>query len=330
MNINKQRSAELTPEQQSELDTLKGLYNNKLNELMDENKTLNENIDLSLIWKETEDIAELYPQLSDLKHCLDSFRPFDKNMLKNLMEETNIKYTYESNGIEGNSLTLGETALVIQKGLTIGGKPLVDHLEAINHQEAIHYIYDLVTRDIELSERELKNIHHLILKSIQDEDAGAYRKQPVFIYQQDGAKHDFPQPYLVSKLMEDCFIFYEENKNTMHPVEMAAQLHQKLVNIHPFIDGNGRTSRLIMNLQLIKNGYPIAIIDSEMSKRKDYYKLLGDFQKSPHNASEPFELFVAKKVKEALFGYLQFFSASYSDDSKGKGYEFFKRVESII
>jgi Fic family protein len=156
------------------------------------------------------------------------------------------------------------------------------------------------------------------------------RKQPVFILQSNGKRHEFPDAYLVSKLIEDYFIFYNENKEAMHSVEMAAHLHQRLVNIHPFIDGNGRTSRLVMNLHLLKNGYPISIIDSEMDKRQEYYRILGEYRGVAEGDSKPFELFVAQKVKDALFEYLQFLSADQNDDGKDKGYTFFKTIKPYL
>ncbi len=223
-----------------------------------------------------------------------------------------------------------ETDLVINKGLTIGGKPLVDHLEAINHQEAIYYIRDLADNNIEISEREIKNIHAIILKSIQNMEAGAYRKSQVYINLQDGSKHEFPQPFMLDNLMQDFLKFFNDNKGNLHPVEMATQLHQKLVNIHPFIDGNGRTSRLLMNLLLIQNGYPIAIINSEMDKRKQYYQLLSDFQAQEKGDSKPFALFIAQRVKESLFNQLNFFSGDISEESNDKGYYFFKKVETLL
>ena len=111
-----------------------------------------------------------------------------------------------------------------------------------------------------------------------------------------------------------------------HPVEMAAHLHQRLVNIHPFIDGNGRTSRLVMNLHLLKHSYPISIIDSEMDKRQAYYRILGGYRGVAEGDSKPFELFVAQKVKDALFEYLQFLSADQNDDARDKGHYFFKKI----
>ncbi len=320
-------SIPLSDEQKEELYQIKESFSMLMKGIMEEENKLNARFDLSKIWKETNDLPTLYEQLSELKLCLDSFRPIDPEVLMDMQDTWDIQYTYESNRIEGNSLTLDETLYVIEKGLTIGGKPLNDHLEAINHQEAIHYIRDLADYNSKFSERELLSIHALILKGIREREAGNYRRQPVYVLQSDGRRHEFPDSYLLPKLIEDYFIFYNEHKDNTHPVEMAAHLHQKLVNIHPFIDGNGRTSRLVMNLHLLKNGYPVTIIDSEMGKRKEYYKILGEYQKNNDIGSSPFELFIAKKVKESLFEYLYFLSSDHSDKSQEKGYYFFKKIE---
>lgn len=320
----------VTPKEQQELIGIKAHFNSLLQSIMEESKQFNAKFDLSKVWPATEDLPTLYKQLDELKCCLDSFRPISPATIQDMQETWDIQYTYDSNRIEGNSLTLDETLHVIEKGLTIGGKPLNDHLEAINHQEAIHYIRDLVDSDTVYNERTLLNIHALILKGIRDRDAGNYRRQPVFILQSDAKRHEFPDAYLVPKLIEDYFIFYNENKEVMHPVEMAAHLHQRLVNIHPFIDGNGRTSRLVMNLHLLKSGYPISIIDSEMDKRQEYYRILGEYRGVAEGDSKPFELFVAQKVKDALFEYLQFLSADQNDDGKDKGYTFFKTIEPYL
>ena len=332
MTINTPQSENvLNDSQKSEILILKDSFNSSLLDIMNSSGKYNASLDLLNVWPETNNLPELYNQLTELKECLDSFRPLNSSMVKNLNKELDIKYTYESNCIEGNSLTLGETDQVINTGLTIGGKPLVDHLEAINHQEAIQYIRELAKDEIELSEREIKNVHSLILKGIQDEHKGQYRKQPVFVMQQDGSKHEFPQPYILPKLMEDFFLFFNENKNTLHPVEMAAHLHQKLVNIHPFIDGNGRTSRLVMNLYLFQHGYPVTVIDSEMSKRKEYYTVLSNYRGVISGGdSKPFQLFVAQKAKESLIEQLNFFSQDGTDEGKVKGYQFFKKVESLL
>ncbi|MCU7882543.1 MAG: Fic family protein [Candidatus Thiodiazotropha sp. (ex Lucinoma aequizonata)] len=324
----------VTPAEQQVLSGIKKTFKSLLHTIMENNNQLNAKFDLATVWPETDDLPTLYSQLTDLKHCLDSFRPIAPETIMDMQESWDIQYTYESNRIEGNSLTLDETLQVIEKGLTIGGKPLNDHLEAINHQDAIHYIRDFVEggdgRDSQLTERTLLNIHNLILKGIRDRDAGSYRRQPVFILQSDGKRHEFPDAYLLNKLVEDYFIFYNENKDTMHPVEMAAHLHQRLVNIHPFIDGNGRTSRLVMNLHLLQQGYPITIIDSEMDKRQEYYRILGEYRGVAEGDSKPFELFIAQKVKDTLFEYLQFLSADQNESAEDKGYTFFKKIEPYL
>ena len=206
-----------------------------------------------------------------------------------------LEYTYESNRIEGNTLTLQETTLVVEKGLTIGGKTMQEHLEAINHTIAIDYIKELVTDKIPFTETVLLNIHKLILQGIDNPNAGKYRNVQVLI---SGAKHVPPQPYLVPKQMEDFFIWYNQNKATLHPVILSATLHEKLVTIHPFIDGNGRTSRLLMNLILLQHGYPIAILKGDVQSRLQYYTALETAQTSNDNQS--FLLLIASTVKDTL------------------------------
>ena len=320
----------VTEKEQQDLADMKELFKTSLLAIMEQNQTMNAKIDLSKIWQPTQNLPTLYNQLSELKVCLDSFRPIASDTIMNMQANWDIQYIYESNRIEGNSLTLDETLHVIETGLTIGGKPLNDHLEAINHQEAIHYIRDLTQHNAKFRQSELLIIHSLVLKGIRDNDAGRYRRQPVFILQSDGKKHEFPDNYLLPKLIEDYFIFYNENKDMMHPVEIASHLHQRLVNIHPFIDGNGRTSRLVMNLYLLQSGYPITIIDSEMEKRQEYYRILSEYQSVSNGDSKPFELFIAQKVKDSLFEYLHFLSADNTDEAKNKGYYFFKKIKPYL
>lgn len=192
-----------------------------------------------------------------------------------MREYFNLNYTFESNLIEGNTLTLQETHLVVNKGLTISGKSMKEHLEAVNHYEAIDFIIELVKNKEPFTERILKEIHYLILKGIDRANAGVYRKVPVII---SGSVHKPPQPYLIDKQMEDVFAFYKANKNKIHPVLLAAEMHQKVVTVHPFIDGNGRTCRLIMNLILLQNGYTIANLKGNNTSRLSYYKTLEDIQ----------------------------------------------------
>jgi len=188
-----------------------------------------------------------------------------------LIHALDIEYTYESNRIEGNTLTLRETSLVIDKGLTVGGKSMREHLEAINHYEAVLLLRELVQARTTLSESLVKQLHGLILRGIDRENAGRYRSLPVLIA---GSRHVPPQPWQVPILMEECFRFYEEQRAQLHPVELAAEMHERIVTIHPFIDGNGRTSRLVMNLILLQHGYPIANIPGDTESRLAYYGAL--------------------------------------------------------
>jgi Fic family protein len=174
-----------------------------------------------------------------------------------------------------------------------------EHLEAINHQEAIAFIKDLMQRNTSLNEREVLSIHNLILRGIIPEDAGRYRKVQVMI---KGSSHMPPQPYMVAKEMEDFFIWYENNKNKLHPIILAAEMHERIVTIHPFIDGNGRTSRLVMNLILLQNGYIIANIKGDYDSRMQYYQALETAQTK--NNKEDFILFIAQIEKESLERYI--------------------------
>lgn len=236
-------------------------------------------------------LNNLLKEIEILKSEYQKFRVLDNAKIQ---EALAIEYTYESNRIEGNTLTLQETQLVIEKGLTISGKPLKEHLEAINHKEAIDFISDLVKENEPLNERNLLQIHSIILKSIDKENAGVYRKVPVLI---SGSTHTPPQPYLIQKLMEDYFLFYEENKSSLHPVVLSSEMHERLVTIHPFIDGNGRTSRLVMNLILLQNGFPIANIKGDTESRMKYYNAL---EQTRTNNKEAFILLVAEIEKQSL------------------------------
>lgn len=233
-----------------------------------------------------------YDQLDQLKKELDELR---QNQGEKVAKAFDIEYTYESNKIEGNTLTLQETALVIEKGLTIGGKSMNEHLEAINHAQAIDYIKELATTEDPVNERDLLQIHRLILQSIDNSNAGKYRNVQVLI---SGTEHVPPQPYLVPKEMENLFLWYNENKNQLHPVELSALMHEKLVTIHPFIDGNGRISRLLMNLILIKNGFPIVILKGDTDNRLKYYHALATAQTK--NNIQPFLDLIKDNVKETM------------------------------
>ena len=245
-------------------------------------------------------LQAILDEIDLLKTRLNKYREFDSYRISQALE---IEYIFESNRIEGNTLTLRETDLVINEGLTVSGKSMREHLEAINHVEAIGYIKQLVERNFQINERELLSVHNLILRGIMPEDAGRYRKVQVMI---KGSSHMPPQPYLVAKQMEDYFLWMEQQKNKLHPVVLAAEMHERLVTIHPFIDGNGRTSRLIMNFILLQHGYVIANIKGDYDTRMKYYQTLETAQ-TTHN-KEDFILFVAQIEKDCLERYLSIIS----------------------
>ena len=247
-----------------------------------------------------EDINVMLKEVDVLKEQLSSLRPLPETALKKIQDAFDIEYTYESNRIEGNTLTLQETALVVNEGVTISGKSMREHLEAINHAEAISYIKDVAKQDIEISERTIKEIHALILHGIDRENAGKYRTVPVMI---SGSTHMPPQPYLIEKLMEDFILrFKQMETENAHPVLIAAYLHDELVRIHPFIDGNGRTSRLLMNLYLLRHGYVIITLKGSNDAKVSYYMAL---EKShTEHLSEEFQKVVVEAEITALRKYL--------------------------
>lgn len=312
----------MTSEEKKQLRKLKDNFNLLFINLMDET-----DFDLLKVYPNVNNIAELHLQLIDLKKCLDSFRPFSKEQLVNLQESFDIEYTYESNRIEGNTLTLMETDLVIHKGMTIDGKSLQEHQEAINHQDAIHFIREIVQSNISFNEQTLLKIHTLILQGIDRSNAGVYRRDRVRI---SGSRHICPNPIKIPELMTGYFDFYEKNKNSMHPVELSANMHEKLVTIHPFIDGNGRTARLVMNLILLQNGYPITIINSDNKRRTEYYTTLEIAQTSSTKDNTEFQMLVGNYVKDWMFKYLNMLAPSINQESQEKGYYFFKKIETFI
>ena len=241
-------------------------------------------------------LQKILNEIDSLKSKLETYKTVDTLKInKNLA----LEYTFESNRIEGNTMTLHETDLVINEGLTISGKSMREHLEAINHQEAIAFIKDFVQKNSILNERDLLTIHNLILRGIIPQDAGRYRKIQLMINE---STHVPPEPNLVPKEMEDFFVWYEINKNKVHPVILAAEMHERIASIQPFIDGNGRTSRLIMNLILLQNGYVIANIKGDYDTQTKYYKALETAQIK--NNKEDFILFIAQTEKQSLQRYI--------------------------
>lgn len=209
-----------------------------------------------------------FDQLDQLKAQLDAQRPLPAVVVANLRENMLVNWTFHSNAIEGNTLTLQETRVALE-GITVGGKTLREHFEAINHRDAILYVEEMVQQQKPLNEWLLKQLHALVLKNIDAENAGQYRKLNVLIA---GAQHRPPDSLQVPELMQAMLEWYENAGQQLHPIERAARLHGELVKIHPFVDGNGRTARLLMNLVLMQAGFPAALIQVE--QRLAYYQAL--------------------------------------------------------
>ena len=242
-------------------------------------------------------IPTRYAEIDRLKTRVDSLRPLPEHTVRTLHEQQVLEWIYHSNAIEGNTLTLMETRVVLE-GITIGGKLVREHFEVINHKEAIEFVEDLVRRQRELSEWQVKSIHQLVLKNIDTGNAGRYRRENVVIA---GAEHVPPDFLKVPEAMEGLLRWYGAASDE-HPVERAARLHVDFVGIHPFVDGNGRTARLLMNFELMRFGFPPVIIPVE--QRLSYYEALD----RAHTRSE-YELFidlVARLEQGALERYLRF------------------------
>lgn len=236
-----------------------------------------------------------FNEVDQLKRELDNKRPISKETLRSLEESINLEWTYNSNGIEGNTLTLKETQVVLE-GITVGGKSIKEHLEAINHEKAILYLNDLVKENNPITERNIKGIHQLVLKNIDDENAGRYRRENVTI---KSIAHIPPDYLKVPELMEKLVLSYE-CWNRFHPIIQAALLHGELVKIHLFVDGNGRTSRLLMNLDLMNHGYNLVIIKKE--DRLEYYEALDEVHTTSNYTD--FVKLITKLEKEMLKKYL--------------------------
>lgn len=212
-------------------------------------------------------------QINSFKKTLDSCRPLTPAEVEAIKEVFLVEHTYNSNAIEGNTLTLQETALVLQ-GVTIDKKPLKDHLEAVGYKEAFQYVEELAKQDKDLSEYDIKSIHNLVLAD-RPEDRGTFRRVNVRIA---GALTNPVQPYLIEPKIEELLNNYKVWSETMHIVERVAIFHLQFESIHPFIDGNGRTGRLIMNLQLIKEGLPA--INIKFADRRKYYDAFDEYSRT--------------------------------------------------
>ena len=232
---------------------------------------------------------------------LSKLRPLTPGEVERLRQEFMIEFTYNSNAIEGNTLTLQETALALE-GMTVNQKPLKDHLEAVGHRDAFLYVQEIAQNEMELSEYVIKNIHALVLMH-RPEDKGIYRRIPVRIV---GAYTEPSEPHLIKEKMESLLLKNEERKSKMPTVERIARFHLEFEGIHPFIDGNGRTGRLLLNLELIRNGYPP--INVKFTDRKRYYDAFDAYYRDG-DAGVMIDL-MAEYVNERLDEYLNILSQS--------------------
>lgn len=249
---------------------------------------------------------KLLNSIEGKKRELDRNRPLSPGIVRKLEEEFSIAWTYNSNAIEGNTLSLQETEVVVNEGITIGGKTVNEHFEAINHKKGIEYVKKIVEKKINISEEVIRELHRIILTSIDDLEAGNYRKHNVRIV---GARHIPPQSIKIPGLMADFIEWYLNNEYSISIPQMAAELHYRFVMIHPFIDGNGRVARLVMNLFLMRNGFPPAIILKV--DRKRYYRVLN--QANMGNL-EPYNDFVGRAIERSLILYLNSIKPNLSDD----------------
>jgi len=210
------------------------------------------------------DVKQLFTDIDSRKAALASYRPLTQGETERLRDEFIIMFTYNSNAIEGNTMSLDETALVLREGVTIDGKALKEHMELIGHRDACLFVEELVRAPTPLMEKTILDIHSLVLMD-RREDRGVYRRVPVTI---TGSKAELPQPWAVPIEMEQLLAYYHSEMRDMHPAERAALFHLRFESIHPFIDGNGRTGRLLMNLELMKDGFPP--IDIKFQDRARY------------------------------------------------------------
>lgn len=252
-----------------------------------------------------------FDDLDALKARLDSLQPLPAAVLRNLHDELVLRWTYNSNAIEGNTLTLLETKVVLE-GIAVGGKLLREHFEAINHRDAILYVEDVARKAEPLSEWQIRNLHRLVLKQIDDDNAGVYRRHNVTIA---GARHVPPDVLLVPEQMAALMQWYDTEAAALHPVDRATRLHVDFVKIHPFVDGNGRTARLLLNLELMKAGFPAIVLP--VTRRLAYYQALDTAHVEGDMA--PFIALVRQAMREGFEPYWHVLRASSNSAPEFKG-----------
>lgn len=243
-------------------------------------------------------MKDILKEIDKLQNEINSYRPLSANILKGLKEYYRVGLTYTSNALEGNSLTETETKVILEDGITVGGKPIKDYYEALGHSEAYDYVYKLA-KVKNFTEGDIKKLHKLFYHRIDETKAGEYRKERIFI---SGSKYTFPAPEKIQGLMKEFVKKMKDARGQYHPVEYASIVHNEFVFIHPFIDGNGRVARLLMNLILLQESYCIAIIPPIL--RGDYIQAL----EKAHTDDKEFKRFTAKVVKETQKDYLRLLS----------------------
>jgi len=249
-------------------------------------------------------------RLQEKLKLLQQSRPLSPTIVAKLRERFMLEMTYHSNAIEGNTLTLRETYLVISEGITIKGKSLNDHLEAKNHHEALEFIYDLVEHNSPhtISEHLIRELQNIVVGSIDRSIAGTYRDVEVAI---TASSHQPPRAIEVPGKMNDFIKWYQSQQTKINPVELAALSHHRLVNIHPFADGNGRTSRLLMNIILMQSGYPLVVILKH--DRRKYYEALSNADRGDN---QPFIDFISRSVERSLDLYLDAISSTAKNETR--------------
>lgn len=235
--------------------------------------------------------------IDNLKAELDTYRPFDNNTLQQLKEYYRISLTYTSNALEGNTLTESETKVILEDGITIGGHPIREIQETIGHSKAYDLLYDLIQNE-DITEDNILTLHKLFYEQINPVNAGMYRNKKVII---TGTTYKPPAPDKIQGLIKDFLALIPQKAKQLHPVELAAWVHLNFVNIHPFIDGNGRTARLLTNLILFKFGYSVIIIPPIL--RADYIEALKASQ--TQNNDVVFNNFISEMVLESMKDYLR-------------------------
>lgn len=254
-------------------------------------------------------LGQLFEHVDQLKDKLDTLRPLPHSTLQSLREKFALDLTYHSNAIEGNTLTLKETKIVIEHGLTIGGKTMREHLEAINHHHAIDFIEELASSENDLTQLSIKQIHQLVIGTIESKISGVYRSENVAITGTDF----IPTHHLfLQERMDELIAWHQTDAPSLHPIQRAAELHTRFVSIHPFMDGNGRTARLLLNLELIQAGYPLAVIAHD--QRSSYYDALDDSHATGNH--EAFVFMVAQALVRSLDFYLQVTSEQKQDTNQ--------------